>query len=246
MPITTRADANKISLQAIRNLFSGARASDLEVAGTRVTCTLVPPAPVSWPPAIVGVTQAEDGPDWPPGAIVDCAWSEGRCRLVVTLFHWTGGEYLHDLCVQVRTGGGREVMFVNVANQLKEIEDGDRAKLQARFFVTKRRANLTTELAEELNLGLRDALQESRLPIISDNVAELCEVEVPSGAILPSPEVAFRRLITFRGRSMGGGGGGGGGRPVVPKIFAMMSGRAIGTSVSCQFPAPRLIGALPW
>jgi hypothetical protein len=190
-----RSDANKISLKAIRNLFSGARASELEVAGTRVTCTLSLAASVPWPEAVAGVTRAEDGPDWPRGVNVDCAWAEGRCRLVVDLFHWTGGEYLHDLCVRVRADSGNEVLFINVTNQLKEIEDGDRAKLKARFFITRRRSNLTTEIAEGLNLGLRDALQESRLPILSDNVAELCEVEVPSGELVPAPELAFRRLL---------------------------------------------------
>ena len=190
-----RSDANRISLKAMRNLLSGARASELEVGGVRVACSISPAASVPWPASLAGVTLAEDGPDWPPGVTVECAWSEGRCRLVVDLYHWTTGKYLHDLCIRVRTDRGREVLFINVANQLEEVEDGGRAKLEARFFITKRKAHLAKEIAEQLNLGMRVALQESRLPIISDSIAELCEVEVPSGAVLPSPEIAFRRLI---------------------------------------------------
>jgi len=190
-----RTDANKISLKAIRNLFSGARAFELEVGGTRVACSISPAPSVPWPPSTGGLAIADDGPEWPAGVIVDCTWTEGHCRFVVDVFHWTSGRYLHDLCVRLRTDKGREVVFVNVTNELEEVEDGSRTKLGARFFVTKRKSHVAAEVADQLNLGMRDALKESKLPIISDSSAELCEVEVPSGALLPSPDAAFRRLI---------------------------------------------------
>lgn len=187
-------DANKISLSAIRNLFSGARGLELEIGDVRVSCSVSPAPPVPWPASLPGLTPAEDGPDWPPGVIVQCFWNGGHCSLVVDLFYWTTKKYRHDLCVRVRTER-REVVFINVANGLKDVEEDGRSKLEVRFFATKRKSQLSDGTAERLNTGMRDALKESRLPIISNSVAELCEVEAPSGTLLPSPEVAFRRLI---------------------------------------------------
>lgn len=190
-----RADAHKISLRAIRSLLAGARPLEIQIGDTRVTCTVSPAPPVPWPASVAGLVIAEDGPEWPRGVIVDCAWPEGRCRLVVDLYAWTNSKYLHDLCIRLRTDKGREVVFVNVTNELKELEDGDRAKLEARFFVTKRKSHLAPEVAERLNAGMRGVLADSKLPIVGESTAELCEVEVPSGALLPDPEVAFRRLV---------------------------------------------------
>jgi hypothetical protein len=189
-----RTDANKVSLKAIRNLLSGARPFELLIGDVSTSCTVsaLPVAP--WPAALHDLTLDTDEPAWPGGVCVGCTWPGGQCRLIVDLFYWPKGKYLHDLCVRARTER-RAVVFINVAKELKRTLDGGKAKLKARFFATKRKAHLSAGTAERLNTGLRDVLRDSRLPIISNSVAELCEVEAPSGVLLPSAEVAFRRLI---------------------------------------------------
>jgi AAA domain (dynein-related subfamily) len=189
-----RTDANKISLEAIRNLFSGAHPLDLVIGDVSVSCAVSAMPAVPWPAALLDLAREVDDPEWPAGVSIGCTWPGGQCRLTADLFYWSTGKYLHDLCVRVRTER-REVVFINVAKALKQTEDGSKAKLKARFFATKRKAHRSAGTAERLNTGMRDVLRDSRLPIISDSVAELCEVEAPSGALLPSAEVAFRRLI---------------------------------------------------
>jgi hypothetical protein len=149
--------------------------------------------PDAWPTGADGLVESEDGP-WPGGVAVDCRWSEGECRLFVELYRWASAGYAGHLCIRVRTDQGREVIFFNVSNKLKQAADGSPVKLRVRFHVNKRK-KWTPELADALNKGMRDTLAASRLPILGKNTAELCEVEVPGGAVLPSAEIVFRRLI---------------------------------------------------
>lgn len=188
-----RTDTHKIALRGIQNLLGAARPFEVDAGATKVACSMTPMPPQSWPTGIDGVIEAEDGP-WPRGVTVDCRLGEGRCRLCVELYRWTSGEYSGDLCVRVRTDQNREVNFVNVSKKLKQAEDGNPVKLSVRFYVIKRK-KWSSELADALNKGMRDTLTASALPIIGNNTAELCEVEVPSGVLLPSAEGVFRRLL---------------------------------------------------
>lgn len=188
-----RADTHRVALRAIRNLLAGAKSLEVEAGTTKVTCSITSAAPEAWPAGAEGFVESEDGP-WPASIAVDCRWSEGACQLFVELYRWTSGGYLGHLCIRVRTDQNREVIFFNVSNKLKEAEDGSPRKLRVRFHVNKRK-KWSSDLADALNKGLRDMLAASRLPILGKNTAELCEVEVPGGAVLPSAETAFRRLI---------------------------------------------------
>jgi len=64
---------------------------------------------------------------WPGRVLVDCAWPNGACRLEVDIYRWTSGIYRDDLCLNVVTDQGREVIFVNVSNELKKAEDWAKA-----------------------------------------------------------------------------------------------------------------------
>lgn len=189
-----RTDANKIAMKALRSLFGAVQPFELDVSGTRVTCSMSPGTTMAWPASITGLTRDQDGPAWIPGLAVDCAWAGGKCRLFVEVNYWTSGVYLHDLCLRVRTDR-REIVFVNVSNEIEKSDDGGRATLGVRFFVTKRRTQNKAGVADKLNVGMRDLLRESKLPILGDSTAELCDIEVPSGELVPAPDVTFRRLM---------------------------------------------------
>lgn len=192
--MSTRADTHKVALRAIRSVLSGAKAFDIEAGGTKVTCSTTPVPPDSWPSGVVGLVETEDGP-WPGSVTVDCRWGEGACRLRVEPFRWVSGQYAGDLCFHVLTERNHEVIFVNVSNEMEEAEDGSFVNLAVRFFVTKRKARMSEEIADAINRGMREVLAASRIPIIGKNTAELCELEVPSGELRPSPGSVFRRLI---------------------------------------------------
>jgi Cdc6-like AAA superfamily ATPase len=189
-----RTDANKIALRTIHALIGGAKPFEIEAGATKVSCsmTAIPAGP--WPASLDGVIEAEDGP-WPGGVAVDCRWTDGAARLVVEVYRWTAGEYVHDLCVRVRTERNREVILVNVSNELEDAEDGIPIKLGVRFFVTKRKTRVSDEVTEALNAGMREMLARSQVPILGKNTAELCEVEAPSGTVHPAAEAVFRRLV---------------------------------------------------
>lgn len=188
-----RSDTNKISLRAIRNLLAAAAPFELDIGATKVSCSVSPAEETSWPTDITGLDESEDGP-WPRGVVVDCRWHEGSCRLHVGVFYWGSGPYLHDLCIHVQTER-REIVFVNVSNEIEQAEDGSQSKLGVRFFVTKRKTDASADIADALNRGLREVLAESGIPILGKNRAELGEVAVPSGDLVPSPDIVYRRLI---------------------------------------------------
>lgn len=189
-----RTDVHKIALKAIRSILDGARPTELDVHGTRVACSITFGDAPTWPAEVEGITESEDGP-WPRKVTVDCTWTGGKCRFEVDVFHWASGIYIHDLCLNVVTAEGREVVFVNISNGVEQAEEGQLVKPGVRFFVTKRKSHVSAELVAGLNEGLRAVLEEAPLPIIGKNSAELCQIEVPGGAVLPAPEQVFRRLI---------------------------------------------------
>lgn len=189
-----RTDANKIALRAIRSLLDGAKPFEIDVNGTRVACSVSAQPEAPWPPEAGGLVAGEDGP-WPRAIVVDCTWTNGKCRFSVDVYRWESGVYRDDLCVTVYTDQGREIVFVNVSNELEQVEDRGSAKLRVRFYVTKRKSHVSSEVAAALNEGMRAVLGESELPIVGKNTAALCEVEAPSGALHPAPEFVFRRLI---------------------------------------------------
>lgn len=189
-----RTDTNKIALRVIRGLLEAARPFELEIGANTVTCSLSPAKAEPWPTGITDLDEQVDGP-WPVGVHVDCRWGgRGACRFHVGIYRWPSTRYLGDLCVQVQTDE-REVVFVNVSAPIRKTDDGRRATLGVRFFVTKRKSHVSDALAAAINAGMRDTLAESRLPILGDNTAELAEVEVPAGTLAPAPDTVFHRLI---------------------------------------------------
>jgi AAA domain (dynein-related subfamily) len=192
--MTMREDKHEIALRAIRNLLGGARPFELEVHTTKVACSVASLPAEPWPTALTELTEATHG-SWPAGVAVDCLWTGGACRLLVHPFRWSGGKYARDLCVSIHSEPGRELVFINVSQRVQRAGDAPRTKLPIRFYVTQRKAGMTPDLVEALNTGLRNVLEASRTPILGTSQAELCEVAIPSGEVLPSPVAAFTRLV---------------------------------------------------
>lgn len=192
-----RPDTHRIALRAIRAVLSPAQPRqpfDVAVGPLTVTCLPSAGPTKPWPAAAGGLSEPIDGP-WPPSLLVDCTWPAGRCRLELSLFRWASGKYKDDLCMRVLTGENREVIFVNVSNELDDAHDGDAVPLAARFYVSGRNRLLSNELIASLNRGLQAVLADSQLPILGAATAELCKVELPGGAVLPSADVVMKRLV---------------------------------------------------
>ena len=67
-------------------------------------------------------------------------------------------------------------------------------KLQAAVSTFQRKGD-AADVGQRLNDAMRETLEQSGLPLISASAAEVCGIEIPSAAVLASPEVAFRRLV---------------------------------------------------
>ncbi len=191
-----RSDANRLGLRTIRAILDGAHSFDLEVAGTKVSCT-VERAPIApWPASgLDGLDAGIDG-EWPRGVIVTCTWEGGQCAMVVACHYWqTKTRYRHQVGLAVRLKGrARELLWITVPPALGKTEDGEKALL-ATSVSAKQRQNGDAQHNARINEMLRPLLAGSKLPLIKAASVAVCEVEVPACTILPSPEIAFGRLV---------------------------------------------------
>jgi hypothetical protein len=78
---------------------------------------------------------------------------------------------------------------------IADLEDGDTVKVHASVSTFKRRKSVDPELGSRLNVAMRKLLDESALPRVAASTAEICAIEVPSGAVASGADVAFRRLV---------------------------------------------------
>ncbi len=193
-----RSDANKIALRALRSMLDAAKPFEVEVAGKKVNCAVARRAPESWPDReLAGLDRAVDGPTWPGAVDVECNWPAGRTTLRVLVSHWRStGRYRHQVGVRVRFADRRRtLLWITVPVAVGDAADGTSAKVRASVSTFQRKADSLSDAGERLNDALQDALAESGLPLASARIPEVGEIEVPSGAVLPSPEIAFRRLV---------------------------------------------------
>jgi hypothetical protein len=188
-----RADANQISMKAIRSILAGAHPFELDVEGTKVTCAVRPGIAIAWPD-IEGLNESSDGP-WPTEVNVDCGWDGGRCTVIVGCDYWkTSQKYRHWLGLRVRLKGRpRELVWITVPRYIQGAEDGYSAQLRGNIAVVKRKVD--ADGARVVNDALREILRASGLPMASASSAEIAKVLVPSAAVEPGADVAFRRLV---------------------------------------------------
>ena len=187
-----RPDANKIALRAIRNIFEGARSLTLQVGDTVIEGTVSQQPQQAWPTWNETLTEADDGP-WPRALTVNCTWLGGTTTLIVEAWsHAKGYKHEFDPCIRVKTPK-REIVFVNIGTRLDDAADGSKIKIALKGSV-QRRKNVTEEIVARLNKGLNELMLASGLTMLGSTKPELCEIEIPSGAVA-SPATVFSRLV---------------------------------------------------
>ena len=190
-----RADANRIALRTVRALLDGARPFEIQIAGTTVTCSVAPGAARPWPSSPVrGLDEQSDGP-WPTPVNVDCSWDGGRCSITVRCRTATG-KYQDDAAFEVILRDGGQLLWINIPCLISDAEDGGRVALWGNISLAKRREHAKgTHSGATLNSALKALAAASGLPLVTSSKVDVCQVEVPGGAIVPSSDVAFRRAI---------------------------------------------------
>jgi len=194
-----RADASKLSLRIIREIFDAATPLEVDVAGTTVQVQVARlPAP-EWPPVeIIGASEAEDGP-WPRGARIDCKWDGGQVALNLSADQWKRKKEGNRFRPAIRVGLAdqqRELVWITLGFRLSDATDGTDVPIDAMIALYKRKAE--PELQNRRNAlarRLKELVAASNMPMLSDSRVEICKVVLPGCTIKPSAQAAFRRLV---------------------------------------------------
>lgn len=193
--------ANKLALQSIRSVLSGAKPFEVEIEGTTVHCEVKLGDQPLWPSSgVKGLVENEDGP-WPRPVEVESRWEGGRCALEVDADYSRakdGHPFHHNVGLSVHLRDrNRQLLWITVARPLVSAED-DTEKVRADGWVSlvKRRGTGSEQQdAARSNAAMKSLAGRSGLPMLSRSRMQAFEIELPSGNVLPSAEVAFRRLV---------------------------------------------------
>jgi hypothetical protein len=81
----------------------------------------------------------------------------------------------------------RTLVWITIPVAIGDAADGTSAKVRASVSTFQRKADSISDAGERLNDAMEDALGESGLPLVSARIAEVCEIEAPSGVVLSPP-----------------------------------------------------------
>jgi MoxR-like ATPase len=191
-----RPDANRVALRALRAILDAAAPAQIAVEGATVDVQIerLPAAP--WPAqGLLGLDAAADGP-LPRAVRLHCTWLGGSAELLLSVGWWkTSTAYRHLIGVRTSVAAtNQEIGWITVALALREGRDGELVKVGASFSPFKRK-DQDAEIATGNKAQLQAVVHRSGLPLVSPWWVEAFSVELPGGAVLPSPEEAFRRLV---------------------------------------------------
>jgi MoxR-like ATPase len=189
-----RPDANQIALRALRAVLDAAAPFGLTVEQRQVDVTIERLPAEPWPKGgLAGLDSNIDGP-LPRAVRATCRWLGGEVTAFV-LAGWPGsGPYRHLVAVQTYAFG-KQTLWSNVALALKSAADGETATVTGWCALYTQKDEVAPEEKGRLSRALKSAVGRSGLPMLSKSRVRLFDVELPSGAMRPSPEEAFRRII---------------------------------------------------
>ncbi len=174
-------------LRAIRGVLDGATAVSLKIREKNVECSLQRKAQQAWPRDLADLDPSTDGP-WPSAVEFLCKWDGGQCTLTLSA-ELGSGRYANE--VSLRAGiPNQHLVWINVCRSIGDAADGTTVKPEAWVILTKR-DDLVTRMAH----AMRTIVAEADLPLGTQSKMLPCDIEVPAGGVLPSGEVAARRIL---------------------------------------------------
>lgn len=183
------AEANRTALEVVRRILAAAHPFELEVGGAAVKVTVNGQHAHAWPGPVEGLDPERHGP-WPPEVHVRCDWEGGNVSLALVAVR--GRHKSGKGVIAVRLLPHRH--FLGFSNVGRTLAGTDEPQVPIRaWFNLKKRTKGPTQKAR--NERLRKIVSGSGLPMLTDWAVELFTVRVEDGAVLPSPEVAFERIV---------------------------------------------------
>jgi hypothetical protein len=188
------AHVNKIAFLTIRNILGGAKPFELTVGKTLVRCGVSPRGSRPYPKGVDGLDDERD-PPWPGAIELDCKWHNGGCKLIAQCDVWPPNSAYEGLVALRVASPTKELIWITVSLAIKGRPDGTKFPVHARVYTVQRKDDKDKELSSRINTALRELLSESGLPLIKNSGVLIAEAEIPTGALTPSADIAFQRLI---------------------------------------------------
>jgi hypothetical protein len=190
-----RVDANRIALRVVESILGAAKPGATTINGTEVTWSASRGPEETWPSMELPNLSGADGP-WPRSVGIDCRWDGGHCGLTVRCQPAATPSYRGQVGLLVRLADRPQALiWVTVALAIGDQEDGSNARLRVFMATVKRKSGAEVGLGDRLNAELNNALRSSGLPLVTSSYAELCQFDLPSGAISGGADAAFARLV---------------------------------------------------
>ena len=192
-----RSDANAIALRAIRSLLGAAHDFSFCLSdGREVSVTCSPRPAVAWPDGGLEGLDAEVDGDPPEAVGLHYRWDGGELRMATQCEWWRSQDsYRHLLGVAMRVDGRTaEVGWITFALAIHATADGERARILATLGFNRHKPEESVDSWDGWRRSLRAEADAVGLTRPTPASVLLCEVAVPSGDVLPTPQDCFACL----------------------------------------------------
>lgn len=188
-------EANRIALRAVRTILQPVEPFELIVADKVVKVELQRQPIEPWPGETWGLREELDGP-WPQPLLLNCSWQGGKTQIIASAER-AGAQYRDLVAIMFSTRlTSEQLVWIGIAALLKEGREKT-IPFAASFSLLKRipTSQEDQKRREQRILAVKNVVRRSSLPLLADKRMDAFRMTYPEGSILPSPEVALRRLI---------------------------------------------------
>jgi len=189
-------DLNRVAYDAIRSLLMGAHDFQFTLRDQPVNVQVETQVSPPWPGTIEGLDPERDGP-WPaPVRITPLSESDAQPLLLSAGYWPLPGPYHHKVGIRVQTlRGSTDILWITVASRLLGTTSDEPVAMPVSLSLFKRAGEVTEVIArfnEEIAQQVAQLLPEGAGTRLNRHIFSV----VPSsGAVLPSPEQAFKDLV---------------------------------------------------
>jgi MoxR-like ATPase len=190
------AEANQLGFRIAKQILDAFHSFQLSIEGTEIAIEAVrEPAP-KWP-SIESLVEATEGP-WPAPVRAHCKWKSGSIDLRLRVAYWktTTPSYRHLVALRIEIPKtDRELVWITIPFALL---DADLVEASVSASANPPPKKKGAEAAPPMTKRrARSVLKRAGLPFTSGAHIEAFRVRMDSGAVLPSPAVAFERLCAL-------------------------------------------------
>lgn len=187
------AEANRISLVALRAVLGAAHPFDLSIGGKAIHVSPRAPQAGRWPKGPEGLDEQKDGP-WPSSVLLDCEWTGGRVTLEMRASVWRGSNrYNGMLALQVVTSPlNREILWTTLAQRILTTEQSPVCTVPVTLTLFAREGEQDTR---HVLASLIEQTRAIGLEQLSQAMFRLFDIALADTSVRPAPPDAFERVV---------------------------------------------------